>query len=559
MSSTSALNSLLSSSSSTSSSGIDLSSLLTAATGATSTGIDVTSAVDAALYAARAPERQWQTQQSTIQSQLSALSSVQSALSALATDLNALNEPAGALSGRTVSSSNTAVVSGTAAPATAPGTHTIQVNNLATSASWYSSPLTSASASIGTSQLQITEANGTQSTFQLGQGGLTSLTAVAQAINGASIGVSASVVTDAIGSRLALVSQASGAAANFSVSDGATTGSQWSSASVSGQTATLDASSLQLSDGASSFSLTIAAGSTLNDVAQQINNSGLNLAATVVTDNDGAHLSIQAGSSGSVTVSSDPALTLTQPTTGMDASLTVDGVPVKSASNTVTGAIAGVSLQLQSQSSGSSTTLTISPDSSQITSAVSQFVTDYNAAIQLVNSQFTYSATTSSQGVLGSDAAIRSLQSTLLSIGSYAPSASTSGTPSSLADLGITVGDDGTLTLNSSTLAGKITANASAVQQFFQGTALNGFAAAITSKLTSFTQANTGALAADVNSLNQQYSDLQSQVSDYESGYIATQQTLLTAMYSKAEIALQQLPTTLKQLQAEFSNGDSGN
>ena len=63
MSSTSALNSLLSSSSSSSASPLNLSSLLTAATGASSTGIDVSSAVEAAVYAAQAPERQWQAEQ----------------------------------------------------------------------------------------------------------------------------------------------------------------------------------------------------------------------------------------------------------------------------------------------------------------------------------------------------------------------------------------------------------------------------------------------------------------------------------------------------------------
>ena len=63
--STSDLASLLGSASSTSpstSNGVDLSSLLEAATGSSSKAIDVTSAVNAAITAAEAPETQWEAQ-----------------------------------------------------------------------------------------------------------------------------------------------------------------------------------------------------------------------------------------------------------------------------------------------------------------------------------------------------------------------------------------------------------------------------------------------------------------------------------------------------------------
>ncbi len=559
MSSVSSLNSLLSSSSAGTSSGINLSSLLTAATGATSIGIDVNAAVDAAIYAARAPERQWQAQQNTIQSQITALTSVQSALSTMSADLDKLNDPAGALSSRTVSSSDPGIVGAAADASATPGTHTIAVQHLATSASWYSSPLTSASASVGSSTLTVTKSDGTQTSFAFGSGGLTSLSAVAKAITSSSLGVTASVVTDAIGSRLALVSQSSGTASNFTVSVGASApSSSWSSASVASSSATLDASSLQVSDGTSSATIAVAAGSTLADVANQINGAGLNLSASLVSDGSGVHLSIASTNGNNLTVGSDPTLVLTQPTTGSDASLTVDGVPVKSASNSVTGAIAGVTLTLEGVNSGSPTTLKVSSDATQISSVISQFVTDYNSALSLVNGQFTYNPASSSQGILGSDAAIRSLQSTLLSIGAYTPSSASAGSPSSLASLGISVNDDGSLSLDSGTLNRLVVSNASGVQDFFQGVALDGFASTVKAAVSQYTTSTGGILTSDIANLTQQYSDLGNEVNQFESGYIASQQTLLTAMYSKAEIALQQLPTTMKQLQAEFGNGNSG-
>ena len=222
MSSVSSLNSLLSGAlgapSSMSGSGIDLSSLLQAATGATSSGIDVTSAVTAALYADRAPERQWQAQQSTIASQITALNALQTALSSVSSDLDSLNDITGPLAARAVSSS-AAQVTGTATPGTSIGSHLISVQSLANDASWYSASLPSGGSSLGTSTLTITAADGTQTEFNTGSG-VNSLSDLVSAINASGAGVNASIVTDASGSRLALVSATTGSAADFTVSNG---------------------------------------------------------------------------------------------------------------------------------------------------------------------------------------------------------------------------------------------------------------------------------------------------------------------------------------------------
>ncbi len=560
MSSSSALNSLLSSSTASSSSSIDLSSLLTAATGSTSSGIDVSAAVAAAIYAAQAPERQWQAQQATIKSQIVALTSVQSATSALSADLDDLNNLTGSLASRSVTSSSPSQLSGTAVAGAAAGTHLITVNSLATSASWYSPSVASASAGIGSSTFVITKSDGTQTSFALGTGGLTSLTGLASAINGDSLGITANVINDANGSRLALVGNSSGSAANFTVQDGAATASSWSSASLASASTPLLASSFQVSSGVTNATITVQAGETLAQVASSINNAGPTLKASVVTDATGSHLAI-AGKTGNVTVSSDPALTMTQASKGANASLTVDGVPVSSSTNTVTGAIPGLTLNLLGATSGTQTTLTVAANSDQIQSTLSQFVTDYNSAISLVNSQFMYNSGTQTQGTLGGDSVVRSLQGMLLSVAGY--QASSSGTSSgttlaTLGSLGINMNDDGTLSLDSSKLSQVVQSNPSGLETFFQGTALNGFAASVQKQLKTFSDTAIGSLASEIGNLNSQYSSLQTNVNDYESGYIASQRTVLTAMYSKAEIALQELPATMKQLQAQLGSG-SGN
>ena len=114
MSSISGLDSLLSSSSAASA--IDLSSILEAATGSSSPGIDVNAAVSASITAAEAPEQAWESQQTTLQNQTTALNQLQTAATNLDDDMQSLNNLTGPLSATTVSSSNSGIVTASAAP-----------------------------------------------------------------------------------------------------------------------------------------------------------------------------------------------------------------------------------------------------------------------------------------------------------------------------------------------------------------------------------------------------------------------------------------------------------
>lgn len=469
MSSLSALDSLLSGSSSSS---VDLSSILEAAMGASSPGLDVTSAVNAAVTAAEAPEQAWENQESTIQSQISALDSLQTDATNIDNDVQALNSITGPLSSRTVSSSNSDVVSATAASGSAIGNHVVVVNSLATTASWTSGTFSSSTTDLPAGSFTITDGSGNSTTITTD--GSETLTDVANEINNDSLGVTASVITDASGSRLAIVANTSGSAANFTVDDSGSTG-----------------------------------------------------------------------------------FGFTQAVTGANASLTVDGIAISSASNTVTGAVSGLTLNLLSADPGAQVSLGVSQDASSVTTAINQFVTDYNTAISALNTQFTY-VSGSGEGVLATDSTVRNLQSTLLSAldYTYTPSTGTTTVPN-LTSLGISVNNDGTLTVDSSTLQSTLENNFSDVQSFFQGAAFNGFANSLDQQLTSFIDPSDGAFTVDLSSLNSEYSGLQTDISNFQTNYIQPLQTQLQSDYSQAEILLQQLPTEMKQIQEELGQNSS--
>jgi flagellar hook-associated protein 2 len=443
-------------------SGVNLSSLLSAL-GSSSSGINVTSAVAAEMSALETPELQWESQQQALDTQSSDLDGIQTDVDSLQTSLTALSDPLGALASMTATSSDTDVVQASAASGTASGTHVVVVNNIASPASAYSDSVASSSTDLTPGSFTLQVGTGPATQIQIGSG-VNTLDDLASYINTQSLGVTATVINDSSGSRLAIVSNNTGAANGFTIS----------------------------------------------------------------------------GATG---------LGFTQVSTGQDASLTVDGIPIDSASNTVTGAVSGLTLNLVGAAPGGQVTVSIAPDTAQVSQALTNFVSAYNTAIGDVNTQYTVNAN-NQEGPLAGDSSVQILQDSLLSIAGY----TNGGTGvSTLADLGITMNTDGTLSLDSATLDNAVQNNFAAVQTFMQGASSNGFASFLNNQLTTLTDPATGAFTIDLQSISSENSDLQDQINNFQS-YLSTQQTLLTAEYNQADITLQQIPEEEAQINAELGN-----
>jgi flagellar hook-associated protein 2 len=147
------------------------------------------------------------------------------------------------------------------------------------------------------------------------------------------------------------------------------------------------------------------------------------------------------------------------------------------------------------------------------------------------------------------------LQEAMLTAGNYS---GTSGAITTLGQLGINMNNDGTLTLNTSTLNSAIQSNFSAVQNFLQGTAANGFATSLNNQLNSFTDPTNGAFTVELQSISSENSDLQDQVNDFQD-FLNSEQTRLTTEYNQIDATLQQLPILQKQIASELGENTSGN
>jgi flagellar hook-associated protein 2 len=319
---------------------------------------------------------------------------------------------------------------------------------------------------------------------------------------------------------------------------------------------------IQLQVGGSSstpFDIPITQGSndTLTTLASYINTQSAannwGVTASVVSDSSGSRLSLQSQNSGSsgalaITSNSNTTLTFDTPQGGTNAVLTIDGVPFSSSTNTVTGAIQGVTLNLVSQSPGNPVQLTIAPDQNQITNAVNNFVSAYNTVVSTINSQYVVDPTGSIPAPpLESDISLRSLQSSLLTDSSYAIGGN-SGLVN-LAALGINQNDDGTLTVGSNasgqSFAQVLAANPSAVQNFFQNSSGTGFANNFNADLTNLTNPTSGPLNIDLSQNEAENADLTTTIANFES-QLATETTALTSQYDAVNASLQQYPLLLQ-------------
>ncbi len=326
------------------------------------------------------------------------------------------------------------------------------------------------------------------------------------------------------------------------------------------------------------IAITQGSNDTLNTLASYINTqssaNNWGVTASVVSVASGSRLSLESQNSGSagalaITNNSNTTLTFATPQGGANASLTIDGVPFSSSSNTVTGAIQGVTLNLVSQSPGNPVQLTVGPDQNQITNAVNNFVSAYNTVVSTINTQYVVDPTGATPAPpLEADISLRSLQSSILNDAGYA--VPVAGWPNllgdtsetiNLASLGINQNNDGTLTLGlnaqGQTFAQVLAADPSAVQNFFQNSSGTGFANNFNADLTNLTAPTTGPLNVDLAQNQAENADLTTTISTFET-QLTTEQTALTSQYESVNASLQAYPLLLQEITETLGTLGSG-
>lgn len=305
--------------------------------------------------------------------------------------------------------------------------------------------------------------------------------------------------------------------------------------SVQGSTFAADA-------GRSPVTVTIPQGASLSDIATAITTSGAGLSAYVASNANGQQLVVSgpegaanAFSIGATEDAGDPGLAqfaYTPGATGNGASLAqaagdaayrLNGVQRTSASNTITDAAPGISLNLTGTNVGNPTTISFSDPTGQIGTAMSNLVTALNSiATELGSDAGVGGALNNNPGARALQRAMSSLSSTVIM-----PNA-TGNQPRTLGDLGLTTNKDGSFTLDSTVLNSALHANPAAVASMFT-TGIHGVYATIYKlSQTANNPVDANSLAGSVKSLTTQQGTISTRLSKLNDQQAALRTQLIT-------------------------------
>jgi flagellar hook-associated protein 2 len=350
-------------------------------------------------------------------------------------------------------------------------------------------------------------------------------------------------------------------------------GAKLASAPYAASSTAVGTGTLTLSTGGKSFAVAIdGTNNTLAGIRDAINRATDNpgVAATLVTANDGVRLVLSSsvtGAASAITVAQaggdgglaaltyDPAGSangLTSLQAARDARIVVDGFTYDSPSNTVTGALEGVTLTLKKESAaGVTTPLTVTVDNAKAQGAISAFVTAYNQVVQGLRALGAYDPAGRQGGPLVGDSLLRGvLSSVRTQLGS--PSAALAGNAyTSLSDVGITTNLDGTLKIDGTKLSSAL-GNSAALQRLF--TDDGGVAKRLDALLTDYTKAGglidsrTGGLQSTLKDIDARRVALDAQMTAYE--------RRVRAQFTAMDTLVAQLRQTGQALTSQLSSID---
>ncbi|NPU26373.1 MAG: flagellar hook protein FliD [Bradyrhizobiaceae bacterium] len=384
-------------------------------------------------------------------------------------------------SSSTTSSSSSLTTSGTSTTSTIDWTALIQsaVDAKLTQATQISTKITS-------NEAKITAYQTLQTALKTLSSGLSSL--ATSMVN--------SLATNVFATRAATISAtgdvSASSALSMSVNNGAATGSHTLTISqiatahkVAGTTQSSQTTALGYSgtfslglSGGTTADITVTSDMSLQDVVDAVNaqTSTTNVEASIVQVSSGSYELVLTGtedaadityssSSGDdilnklgVTDSSGAFATVLQ--TAQAAEFTLDGISLTRNTNDITDVLSGVTFDLlQATPSGTTLNISIGTDTSQISSALQTFVTNYNAFRDAVIAQQTTNSdgTAASSAVLFGDGTMRDIMNTLQDV------LGTSVGGLTMADLGLSFNEKNELELDTGTLSTILSTNLSGV------------------------------------------------------------------------------------------------
>lgn len=305
----------------------------------------------------------------------------------------------------------------------------------------------------------------------------------------------------------------------------------------------------------------VAAGATVQDFVDEINaNSSATVYAAALGEASVVLSTRETGATGAGFIAvSDPGETLVEQAAlakeGRDAEYAIDGVKATSASNKLTGAIPGVTLELKAlTTTGGPVTVDVQPPAANVSAIVSQvqsFVNLYNSTIASINTQLTTkppsapgSAGELQSGTLFGDLELGGLLNAMRQA-MYEPGKELPAAMSSLADIGISTGAptgnatpsqsaiEGQLTLNTAELESALTSNQAGVEKLLQSFSKSFYA------LVNASAGPGGTMEARISGDTEQVTQLGSRIATMNEMLLVRQQALQSEFEAMEKVVAQ--------------------
>lgn len=567
-------------------------------------GLNWQTIVEELGQAERAPETQWEGQQAEFNAQNAAYSTISTDMLTVQTDIQNLQDPS-LYESASVQSSDSDIATGTAATGATLGSYTFDISQLATAALLNGATLVN-----GANLSQAISPTDNPSDVTIGTAGFaTPVTAGTFTVDGDQVTISTTDSLQDVFNAIATATNNKVTASYNSSTDEITLASTDSSEVVLGSAA--DTSNfLQVaqlynngSDSVSSTSslghVQLNAAMTNADLSTAINDGGsgqgeftingvvINYASTqsiqsVINDINNSAAGVTASYN-----SADNRFVLTNNTTG-DVGISVQDVAghgnfaqatglatgtlqhgsnliytvngssqqLVSQSNTITPANSSISGLTVTALAKGSTTLNVTSDTSAVTSAIQQFVTDYNTLQNYISGQqkvTTSSNGTVTPGTLTGDETANQLGSDMRSLLTGVVSSLAGGSVSMLSDLGITTnGQDNTLAVDTSTLDSAVAGNLSTVNTLFNDPT-NGIATQLNNYVNNAISQN-GTVTDQQATLSQESANITTQISNLET-QITANEAQWTSEFEAMEEAQSQTNQELTYLSEQVTNG----
>jgi flagellar hook-associated protein 2 len=312
--------------------------------------------------------------------------------------------------------------------------------------------------------------------------------------------------------------------------------------------------------------VSLAAGSgSLNDIVTGINALAADVTARVVETSTGNYRVVVEGPQGA-----SNALTITDSVFGLatsgnkiqsaqNATVSVNGLSISSASNQVNGLVPGLKLNLMAVTSND-VVLSVTRDTTVAKAAITDLVNAYNTFEGVIKELTASGSKTTDEGSLKTDASVRAIRAKVR--GFLTSDSSSPGTSKkNMTDIGISLQRNGTFKINQSTLGSALTSYYSDITKMFSADSDN---------QTSSSTASRG-MAGDVVNLIETYLGYKGLVATREASYTKTQvkltadQTALdkkmatvearyTKQFSTMNRIMEEMKSTQKYLESQLDN-----